>query len=160
MNKSSIGRTIQTALLLLTVCGLQPTLAQDDKSPEVPASDRLLVEKFPNSTSMPSLVQVLANQDHFDGKTIRLSGFLTVGFEDSAIYLSKDDALYHITANGLWIEFEQESPIANNATDFDNKYVVLSGKFKKGHRGHLSLWQGSLVEVKEARLLPKRKSVE
>src|SRR5947209_18694060 len=51
-----------------------------------------------------SLIQLIANPQAYDGKTVRIIGFLHLEFEGNVIYLHNEDFRYGIEKNGLWID--------------------------------------------------------
>jgi hypothetical protein len=53
-----------------------------------------------------SLIELIANPTKFDGKRVRIIGFLRLEFEGNAIYLSKSDFEHGVTKNGLWVSIE------------------------------------------------------
>jgi hypothetical protein len=104
-----------------------------------------------------SFVSVLANPEKYDGKQISLTGFLHVQFEDSALYLSKDDADYLNLMNAVWITYSksprrewrcpQNEPVGLSIDYFNGKYVTVSGTFNMKERGHLGAFAGTLEDV-------------
>ena len=92
-----------------------------------------------------SLIQLIANPDRYDGKPVRVLGFLHVEFEGTALYLSRDDANYLITRNGLWISFERspgpKSPV-------NRKFVLIEGTFDKTLVGHMGSWSGGIRAIR------------
>ena len=89
-----------------------------------------------------SMVALLANPAKFHGKFVQVSGFLHNQFEDTALYLSKEDADYVNGMQGVWIVFDnpkiQKEP--NKSLEyFDCKRVFLEGIFDKNIGGHFGL---------------------
>jgi hypothetical protein len=97
-------------------------------------------------------VQLLAHPEDFHGRKVVVKGFLHVQFEDTALYLSNDDAAHGIRENGFWVSFDRDAKErAKDAPpeprDFDGKYVCIEGTFDRENCGHLNLWQGSIGKV-------------
>jgi len=92
-----------------------------------------------------SLVQLIANPKDYDGKSVRVIGFVKLEFEGDAIYLHQDDWKHGITKNGLWIDVTDD--IRKKKADFDKKYVLLEGTFNAKHSGHMGLWSGSIQKI-------------
>jgi hypothetical protein len=106
----------------------------------------------------PSLVQMLANLEHYHGKEVLVEGYLVVEFEGTAIYLSKDDADFMITRNGFWVSFENNTldmRLAEIAERFNCRYVLLEGTFDAGNLGHLRGWQGAICKVSRLQALTR-----
>jgi hypothetical protein len=107
----------------------------------------------------PSLINVLANPERYDGKRISISGFLHYQFEDSALYFSKSDADYLITENAIWIRYGEKPIIdaieckgkskasTSNLDYLDGHYVSLEGTFNMNERGHMGAFSGTLENV-------------
>lgn len=111
-----------------------------------------------NRLTEVSFVSLLANPEKYDGKRVRISGFLHVQFEDNAIYLHKDDADHLIGDNALWVDYVEKpslEPVCKdkfsssgaNARFFDGRYVLIEGKFNMKRRGHLGAFSGTIEEV-------------
>jgi hypothetical protein len=50
-----------------------------------------------------TLVQLIANPEKFDGRLIRVIGFLRLEFEGDVLYLHREDFEKQLTENGLWL---------------------------------------------------------
>jgi hypothetical protein len=141
-------RVVLLVSLFLSVwCTVSTTGCNRPRSEVEIASDPDNVEAFPNERFNASIVQLLAHRDRYHGQRVQVKGFLTVEFESTAIYLSKDDAEYGLTRNGFWVDFNTDKIAPSSQQQYDWKYVLLEGRFDKDDRGHLSLWQGTIEEV-------------
>ena len=96
------------------------------------------------------LVQLIANPRSYDGKIVRVIGFVRLEFEGNSIYLHQDDSTHDITKNGLWIDATEE--MRTNKADFDQKYVLLEGTFSAKETGHMGLWSGSIQRIARCQL--------
>ena len=92
-----------------------------------------------------SLVKLIANPNDYNGKVVRVIGFVRLEFEGNAIYLHQDDYKHGISKNGLWIDVTDD--IRKKRTDFDQKYVLLEGTFNAKETGHMGLWSGSIQKI-------------
>jgi len=101
-----------------------------------------------------SLVQLIANPKDYDGKIVRVIGFVKLEFEGNAIYLHQDDYKYGISKNGLWIDVTEE--IRKRSTEFDQKYVMLEGMFNAKWKGHMGHWSGSIQKISALKLWIER----
>jgi hypothetical protein len=102
-----------------------------------------------------SLVQLIANPKDYDGKVVRVTGFVTIEFEGNAVYLHQEDFKHNITKNGLWIDVPDD--MLKRYAEFDKKYVVLEGTFSATMKGHLGFWSGSIHNITGFRAFPERK---
>jgi len=115
----------------------------------------------------PSLISILSNPEKYDGKRVRVTGFLHFQFEDSALYFSKDAADYLILENAIWVRYNEKPSLEPqisqdklknrtiNLDYFDGRYVMLEGTFKMNERGHLGAFSGTLENV--TRVLENRR---
>jgi hypothetical protein len=98
-----------------------------------------------------SMVQIIADPKRYHGKAVRVCGFLHVSFEHSAIYLSREDANYLITRNGLWVSSSvnarDSKGMGIRSEFFDRKYVLVEGIFDMESHGHLGAWPGTIRDV-------------
>jgi hypothetical protein len=99
-----------------------------------------------------SLVRLLADPKEYDGKRIMLVGFLHLEFEGNAIYIHRDDKLYRISKNALWVSF---SPGINTKACQD-KYVLIEGEFSATETGHMGLFGGTVKAIDRCVPLPTR----
>jgi hypothetical protein len=88
-----------------------------------------------------SLIELIANPTQFDGKRVRIIGFLRLEFEGTAIYLSREDFENGITKNGLWVSTDQLD------NTLSNRYVLLEGTFNASNPGHRGLWSGAIEKI-------------
>jgi hypothetical protein len=96
-----------------------------------------------------SLVQLIANPQEYDGKFVRVIGFVSVEFEGTAVYLHQEDYKYEITQNALWLELDSQ-----RNKKFDQRYVLIEGTFDASHGGHKGLFNGSIKDIKRLQLWP------
>jgi hypothetical protein len=86
-----------------------------------------------------SMITLLASKEKYDGKPVQVSAFLSVTFEDNALYFDENAYVHQFTENALWIEYD----------DADRRhpgYVI--GVFKANGCGHLCLYGGAIVGAK------------
>lgn len=74
-----------------------------------------------------SIIQLIANPEKYDGKTITVIGFMTVAFESDMLYLSHEDFQHAILPNALW--FERNPQIMADSEKLDMNYVEVVGTF-------------------------------
>jgi hypothetical protein len=141
-------RVMSATLVFAAVVGCGP---RDGPNPRptgpAPQMEEEELRAEPNELSNPSMVMLLAHLDRYHGRHIRTEGFLHVRFEDTAIYLSREDAEYLIGRNGFWVAFDRKTvPFEGGIgpKQFDNKYVLVEGTFDRSGRGHGSSFQGTI----------------
>jgi hypothetical protein len=96
-----------------------------------------------------SLVQLIANPQEYDGKFVRVIGFVSVEHEGTAVYLHQEDYKYDITENAVWLDIDFQ-----RNKKFDQRYALIEGTFDAKHSGHKRLFSGSLKDVKRLQLWP------
>ena len=90
-----------------------------------------------------SLLELVARPELFDGKRVRVTGYVHLEFEGNALYLSRHDLDHHQYANGVWVEFE--TGLASKLCQ--DRYVIIEGRFSSEDRGHLGMWSGAIREI-------------
>lgn len=103
-----------------------------------------------------SLVQLIATPEKYNGKFVRVNGYLHVKFEDSALYFSKDHADRIDARNAIWMSYAENGKLQlqpkhkAGIINFDCEWVFVEGIFvyesEHGH-GHMSLFSGELKNV-------------
>lgn len=100
-----------------------------------------------------SLIALIANPEKFQGKRIRVTGYLNLEFEGDAIYLNELDCKNGIYENAFWVNFADKIDMNNRRNpsrklhDFNHKYVSIEGVFNKNRNGHMSLFAGEIDNI-------------
>ena len=89
-----------------------------------------------------SIISLIANPADFEGKSVRVIGFLVATFETTGLFLAEPDARNAVTKNGIWLEIE-----ASTYASLSNSYAIAEGTFDSKSRGHLSMWSGTIRDV-------------
>jgi hypothetical protein len=116
-------------------------------------SGSLLCAEQPQSVS---LIQLIATPEKYNGKFVRVEGYLHYKFEDSALYFTKDHADRLDGRNALWVSYASSETIQLQPKEkdgikyFDCEWALLEGIFKyesdHGH-GHMGMFSGELKNV-------------
>jgi len=107
-------------------------------------------------TRMPSpvsILQLIANPDKYDGKSLGAVGYLELRDNNSVLYLHREDFEFGLYVNSLKIEFEPKLTGVDLAK-FDLHYVYLRGKFDAKDRGPRSDMGGSIKQTDVVILWP------
>ena len=99
-----------------------------------------------------TLVQLIANPEKFDGKSIRVIGFLRLEFEGNELYLHREDYENAILGDGIWVDVTPE--MTKQKETLNMHYVLLEGTFSAGDRGHMGMSSGSIKAIRRAELWP------
>ncbi len=89
-----------------------------------------------------SVIQLIARPDLFDGKRVRVIGYIHLEFEGNGIYVRREDLVRRIHGNGLWVAFSDAPP-----DGCQDRYVVIQGIFRARHHGHMGLWSGAITDI-------------
>jgi hypothetical protein len=87
-----------------------------------------------------SLVQLIATPERYDGKFVRVWGYVKLEHEGSAVYLHKEDFEQALTRNGLWLTGPEHGEVSDC-------YALVEGRFDAKDQGHRSLWSGAIDRV-------------
>ena len=91
------------------------------------------------------LTRVIANPDQYDGKVVRVTGFVKLEFEGNAIYVHQDDFERHVFKNALWIDVSPA--MQKHQADLDERYVLVEGVFNAQMKGHMGVFAGSIQRI-------------
>lgn len=140
-------RSLSLKLLVLTAVLMscrQPANAQ-------------IVGYWPHSIYDPSfqdvsIIQLIANPQAWDGKKVRVEGFLRIEFEGDAVYLHREDFDFNIMRNALSIDLPKDMTEKQRRA-VDLKYILCEGTFVAGNHGHMGLFSGELTQVQRIQWL-------
>jgi hypothetical protein len=92
-----------------------------------------------------SLIQLIANPASFDGKRVRLTGYVMLEADNRAVYLHESDAKYGIARNALWLDV----PLGGEShrVQLHGRYALIEGTFNARRRGHRELFSGTIEDV-------------
>jgi len=141
-------------------------LAPEGASPKEPAVQPSSADKYRrcdlqirmfDGYCFLSMIDLIANPELFDGKKVVVQGYVHFEFEGNAIYLHKEDFLYGIDHNALWLSLSS-SKRANEFSECQDSYALVRGTFKAGlgHRGHNDMASGELSDIAECSVDKKR----
>jgi hypothetical protein len=99
-----------------------------------------------------TLVQLIASPEKFDGKLIRVIGFLRLEFEGNVLYLHREDYENALLGDGIWVDVTPE--MKKQAKTLNMNCVLLEGIFRSTDRGHMGMWSGTITKIRRAELWP------
>jgi len=102
-----------------------------------------------------SLMQLIVNPNQYDNHRVIVEGFLTLDYENSALYLHADDASHYITKNAVWVSGSPD--MKNRRYEINHHYVQIEGVFKASDTGHLGPYNGTVSQIKRIDLSPEHK---
>jgi hypothetical protein len=101
-----------------------------------------------------SIIELIATPRVWDGKLVRVQGFCHIEFEETGLYLHREDADLMNSLNGVWLEVDLAK-----YKSFNEQFVVVEGRFAAGPQDHLGIWRGSIRDVIKIALLPSRSAL-
>lgn len=111
----------------------------------------------PKEEKGASLIRLISNPDKFNGKLIRVEGFLTIAFEGTVMYFHKEDYDHGLYENGIWIEISKEDIVSDKFSSLNKKYVLLEGTFNSSNKGHFGKYSGAIEKITRAEAIPARR---
>ena len=103
-----------------------------------------------------SLIQLIANPKEFDGKRVRVKGYLNLQFEGDVLYVNREAYRHEITSDGIWVHLGADLQPLRRATLLDPQqgYALLEGIFDPSDTGHLNCCSGALRDVSRVEFDP------
>jgi hypothetical protein len=92
-----------------------------------------------------SLIQLIARPQDYDGKFVRLIGFVNLQFEGNVICLHEEDCRRRLMRNCLWLDATDE--VLRKRSEYHQKYVLVEGFFNANKHGHLGAYQGTIERL-------------
>jgi hypothetical protein len=80
----------------------------------------------------------------YHNRSVRVTGFLSLDFEDTTLYPSKEYEQYHL-GRGIWINDIRTFTSSRN--ELNKRYVLIEGTFSSMYHGHDTLAAGSIQRV-------------
>lgn len=110
--------------------------------------------------STVSMIQLIATPEKFDGKLVRVKGWIRLEFEESALYFSLADE-QHVDANDA-LGIESIKGIKRSREELNGKYVLVEGIFRsiKDRGNFLPPYPGRLTSISRVEPLPDRAEIE
>lgn len=106
---------------------------------------------FDKSVVNVSMIELIANPGFYDGKHVRVQGFVTVGFENTYVYLHHDDARYNIMDNSMGLIIPKS--VYHNKKAYEKyrvnngRYVLMEGTFVAKYNKLGKLWTRSIKDI-------------
>jgi hypothetical protein len=93
-----------------------------------------------------SLIQLVANPDTYNGKKVRVTGFLRLEEEGNALYLHREDYEMRLMKNGVWIDSPRDMTKAQ-ADAVNNHYAICEGVFRSKWKGYGGMFSGEINHI-------------
>ena len=97
-----------------------------------------------------TMIQLIAAPEKYEGKHVRVIGYLHLEFEGNVLYLHKEDYDHSILGNGIWVD------LGRDQQKLSDNYVLLEGIFSAKNRGHGGMWSGRLTDINRSMVWSSR----
>lgn len=94
-----------------------------------------------------SMIQLVATPEKYDGRQVRVIGFLRLEFEGDALYLHREDYENGLSRNAVFLSIPGGTP-AGTKERVDNNYVIIEGTFDSKMKGHGHMYSGVIKDIK------------
>ena len=91
-----------------------------------------------------SMVQLIATPEKFDGKFVRVIGFLNLEFEGDALYLHREDLVQSLD-NCVWVH--RTDVMERDRKKLNRHYVMIEGNFDAQDHGHMGMFGGAIKDI-------------
>ena len=95
--------------------------------------------------SIVSLVELIARPEHWDGRKVRVRGFLNLQFEGNALYLHEVDWKEKLFSNAIWVHATPS--MREHHKLLNRRYVMIEATFDGEDKGHMGMFQGALRDI-------------
>ena len=92
-----------------------------------------------------SLIRLLANPDHYDGRKVVAEGFVTLGFEDYGLHLDETSYRAGLRKNAMRI-YRPAWLLPADARRLHRRYASVAGTFEAPKEA--TMYSGTLTELK------------
>lgn len=115
-------------------------------------------DRAPDKPFFVSLIQLIATPEKYDGKVVKVVGFMHLEFEGDELFVSSADFDNRITKNGVWIV--RNPSLVAHADEIKDRYVVVVGTFSTGGFGYSDLMSGLLTKITYVGPWPARGGIQ
>ena len=92
-----------------------------------------------------AMVQLIVTPERFEGKKVRVSGYMEESAKDYALYTNKEDAGFVIFKNGLWLDSPKCENLQQDIQGPQN--VLIEGVFSSAKKGDNNRFSGGLINI-------------
>lgn len=96
-------------------------------------------------TTFVSMVQLLSNPEQYNGKKVRVVGYLWIEFEGTALYFHKEDKVNSLTKNAIALNLPEKA--IKDGKQLSGHYALIEGVFDSSDTGHMGLYSGTIHSI-------------
>lgn len=152
MKKYAYIGALLLAMTVLFSLSLKGTHGKTGNVNEQGASLNGGIEQGMSTPSVPqqplavSVVRLIADPTAYQGKYVRVIGFVSIEFERTAVYLHQEDYKVSISKNALWLAIDRSD--LQRYTEGNQKYVLIEGTFDANYAGHRGAFSGTIKGIR------------
>jgi hypothetical protein len=94
-----------------------------------------------------SIISLLATPDKYNGRAVRIIGYLNMEYENDAIYFHEEDYLHKISKNCIGVEIHKQDRQLSHYQSCNKKYVFVEGIFDM-NRKNTGSFDCSIINIK------------
>ena len=98
------------------------------------------------------MVALLAAPERYEGKRILTHGFLSIHFENDALYLHEEDFRHALTKNSFALRLTEAQ--RKQFKPLSQKYVVIAGRMYSCGPERSDLWGGAIGDITDLDVWP------
>lgn len=134
---------------LVILCGYCVIAQETAEADSAPIEFKAPVQIPANEINYVSEYRLIGDPNTFDGKKVRVVGYLKYEIANQYLYVSEDDYNHNITKNALWCNISPSllKTKYENLKTLDGKYVVIEGVFNGLNSGHTDINSGAIEKV-------------
>ncbi len=117
--------------------------------------DRILAGSVPYQARQAThelvpLQALLANPQTFEGRKVRVQGWVTLGFEDSGLHPDRASHEGGVYANAVRLDPPRSFQRDRSHWPAQGRYAEVAGTFRSGAHAGMGLYSGALEDLKSA----------
>jgi hypothetical protein len=93
----------------------------------------------------PSLTELIARPESYDGRPVAVAGVLSYGFEDTALYISAE--AYEEVASRSAVALRVSKEACSGCQAWRGQWVNVVGTYRAGDWGHMGGYSGTITDV-------------
>lgn len=129
------------SIIALLIIACQYTASNKNVPPTntVPSIDTNKIESV-------SLINLITTPEKYNGRKVRVKGYLHLEFEDCVLYLHKEDYTYGMSKNAVWAGIKSWAEL-RSSQKYSGHYVLMEGIFNAKNTGYEGMNSGSIQNI-------------
>lgn len=98
------------------------------------------------------LTSLVSNPQMYNGKQVKVKGFLKLAFEGNIIYSRKQEYEQRIDSNSLWVDISRKQ-MDSTYRSYNKSNVIIDGVFDMTNKGHMGGFKGAITNITKIELI-------